>query len=151
MQQHIETSSNLLNPDGTLAHKGYATQGVLTYNREQIKAAPWKIKEWDFYQISNEDFCLQLTIGHVSYAGEVSVKMFEYASGHRVDYGKMVVLPFNRLKMPRSAEQGELTYQSKDFLMQFLFEEGGRRLICRTNGKATPNIAIDIAMMAGLR
>lgn len=144
MQQHIQTAGNLLSPDGRLAHKGYSTQAMLTYNREQIRAAPWKIKEWDFYQVSTDDFCLQLTIGHISYAGDVSVKMFEYSSGHRVDYGKTVVLPFNRLKMPRSAEQGDLTYRTKNFLMQFTFEEGGRRLICRANGDGAPNIDIDI-------
>lgn len=141
MQHLITTPGNLLNEDGTLAQKGYSTQAVLTYNREQIKAPPWKIKEWDFYQVSNDDYCLQLTIGHVSYAGEVSVKMFEYATGHRVDYSKMLVLPFDRLKMPRSAEQGDLTYQTKDLLMQYRFEKGGgRRLICKTAG----GIDIDI-------
>jgi len=102
MQQRIEGPGNLLNADGTLAQRGYATRPVLTYNRENIKAPAWKIKEWDFYQVSNDDYCVQLTIGHVSYAGEVSIRFFEFESGYRVDFSHMLLLPFGSLNMPRS-------------------------------------------------
>lgn len=144
MQHRIEHPGPLLTERGTLAQKGYSTEAVLTYNREQIRVAPWRIKEWDFYQVSNEAYCLQLTIGHVSYAGEVSFRFFEFESGRRYDFSKMLLLPFNRLKMPRSADHGDLTYQSKDLLMQFQVFEGGRRLICRTSGRQHPEIDVEI-------
>lgn len=32
---------------------GYSRKSILTYDRKAIKAPPWRIKEWDFYQITN--------------------------------------------------------------------------------------------------
>jgi len=145
MQHRIEQPGNLLKEDGSLAQCGYSTQAVLTYNREQIKAPAWKIKEWDFYQVSNDDYCVQLTIGHVSYAGDVSIRFFEFESGYRVDYSHMLVLPFSRLNMPRTAEAGDLAYRSDKIEMAFRFVEGGRRLTAKTPGDdKTPPIEVDI-------
>ena len=52
---------------------GYSTSSVLHYDRGAIHANPFRIKEWDFYQISDHEKCLQLTFGHASYAGQVGV------------------------------------------------------------------------------
>lgn len=146
-QNKIVTPENVLDSDGTLTQRGYSTQAVLNFNRDGIKAPPWKIKEWDFYQVSNDQFCLQLTIGHVSYAGDVSVRLFEYESGKRFDFSKILVFPFNRLQMPASAEHGDLTYRKKDFLMQFVVKDGERRLICKLDGNGkVPAIEIDIRL-----
>jgi len=146
MQHRITEPGDLLSPKGSLLQQGYATQAVLTYNRHAIHAPPWRIKEWDFYQVSNDDYCLQLTIGHVSYAGEVSVKLFEFRSGKMHAFSKMLVMPFDRLKMPRSAEQGDLIYRSKGLLMEFRVFEGGRRLVCKGSDGKSPPVDIDIAL-----
>jgi len=147
MQHRITEPGNLLKEDGSLAQRGYSTRAVLTYNREQIKAPPWKIKEWDFYQVSNDEYCVQLTIGHVSYAGEVSLRFFEFGSGYRVDFSRMLILPFNRLNMPRSAEAGDLAYRSGTVEMAFEVFEGGRRLTARTPATRTaPPMEVDIRL-----
>lgn len=148
MQHRITEPGNLLKADGTLTRRGYSTQAVLTYNREQIKAPPWKIKEWDFYQVSNDDYCLQLTIGHVSYAGEVSIRFFEFESGYRVDFSHMLILPFNRLNMPRTAERGDLVYRSRQVSMAFHIVDGGRKLVASTPGDGkTPPFDIEIDLV----
>ena len=48
---------------------GFSRKSTLIYRRNAVKAPPWRVKEWDFYQISNDHLCLQLTIGHAGYAG----------------------------------------------------------------------------------
>ncbi|MCQ6563022.1 DUF2804 domain-containing protein [Paenibacillus mendelii] len=146
MQREIISPANLLDKDGRLSQHGYSTQAVLTYNRDGIKAPPWRIKEWDFYQVSNDDYCLQLTIGHVSYAGSITVTFFEYETGLRYDASTMLALPFNRLRMPPSAEQGDLAFQRKGMSMQFEHVNGGRRLRCKTTGGKTPPMDIDIQL-----
>lgn len=144
-QHQITAPGPLLDDKGALVQRGYSTQAVLTYDRGAIKAPPWRIKEWDFYQVSNDDYCLQMTIGHVSYAGDVSVRLFEFATGKRFDFSKMLLLPFGRLHLPHSAEHGDVAYRSAGLRMEFQMEEGGRRLICKTNGsKKTPPIDIDV-------
>lgn len=146
MQNHIQSTGPLLGSDGSLLQRGYSTKAQLTYNRKHIKAPPWRIKEWDFYQVSNDDYCLQMTIGHVSYAGNISVKLFEFATGKHYEISKILALPFNRLHMPASAEQGDLTYKDKNMFMQFQVWEGGRRLICKASGKNSPTIDLDIQL-----
>ncbi|MFX3635652.1 MAG: DUF2804 domain-containing protein [Candidatus Pristimantibacillus sp.] len=146
MQNRILSPGKLLGSDGSLIQSGYATHAVSSYQREDIKAPPWRIKEWDFYQISNEDYFLQMTIGHVSYAGSIAVKLFEFATGKQYEITKMLALPFNRLHMPHSAEQGDLTYRGKGMFMQFQVSEGGRRLICQATSKNSPAMNIDIQL-----
>ena len=40
--------------------------------------------EWDFYQISNDRLCLQFTIGHAAYAGQVSLMLFDIVKGEKL-------------------------------------------------------------------
>jgi len=144
-QQRMLSSGNLIDAAGGLAQTGYSKQAVATFNRSQIKAAPWRIKEWDFYQISNERYCLQMTIGHVSYAGTVSATLFEFATGRRYSATRMLTLPFNKLRMPASAETGDLAFKKAGFEMEFHIETGARRLRCTIQGDAkTPAMDIDI-------
>lgn len=145
-QNEINVPGNLLGNNGSLLQHGYSTRAVLSYNRECIKAPPWRIKEWDFYQVSNDDYCLQMTIGHVSYAGSISVKLFEFATGQHYEITKMLALPFNRLQMPSSAEQGDLTFNQKNTFIQFQITDGGRRLIGKASGKNSPRMDIDIKL-----
>ncbi|RUS42632.1 DUF2804 domain-containing protein [Cohnella sp. AR92] len=146
MQTRITNAGPVLGPNGSLQQRGYSTRSVLHYNRDGIKAAPWKIKEWDFYQVSNDDFCLQMTIGHVSYAGNVSVKLFEFKTGVRYEITKMLVLPFNRLKLPSSAEQGDVIYRSGGMKMEFRQSAGERSLRCEATDKKSPPITVDIKL-----
>lgn len=143
-QHEIVSGGNLLNQDGSLAQKGYATRALLHYNREAIKAPRWRIKEWDFYQISNDRYCLQLTIGHVSYAGAVTATLFEFHTGRRHEISAMLALPFNRLQMPRSAETGDLSFKSKNMFMNFKVGSDRRILTCRAKEKK--GCCMDIAV-----
>ncbi|MEK4356340.1 DUF2804 domain-containing protein [Paenibacillus sp. FSL M7-1455] len=148
MRNHrITTFSDLLYPNGTLMQKGYSTKAVMRYNRKHIKAPPWRIKEWDFYQVSNDDCCLQLTIGHASYAGEVSAMLIDLNEKKTYAAKEIIALPFNRLHMPASAEHGDLAVRRKTIDMQFEVYRGGRRLRCRTRDPKTfPRMDVDIEL-----
>ena len=143
----ITAPSNLLSPDGTLAHKGYSTEAVLTYNRDAIKTPAWKTKEWDFYQISDNNFCLQLTIGHLSYVGNVSLTFIDFNNKTYEKADKIIALPFNRMSMPLSAEAGDL-HARYDFIdMEFQVRDGERRLRCTVQERKThPAMEVDIIL-----
>ncbi|MDR0269875.1 DUF2804 domain-containing protein [Paenibacillus sp.] len=149
MSNHrITTFSDLLFPNGTLMQKGYSTKAVMHYNRGHIKAAPWRIKEWDFYQVSSDDFCLQLTIGHASYAGQVTAMLIDLKNKQTYTVTDMLILPFNQLGMPESAEHGDLAVHRKNIDMKFEVYKGGRRLRCKTHDpKAPHNMEIDIELV----
>ncbi len=89
MNHEITTMTNLLNDAGHLNEKGYAKKMHFVYNRECAKRFPLKLKEWNFYQFQSSNYILQLTIGHVSYMGQMAVGLIDLSSGKRWDYGTM--------------------------------------------------------------
>lgn len=112
---------------------GYSRKSTLVYDRKAIKAPAWRIKEWDFYQISNERLCLQFTIGHAAYAGQVSLMLFDFIKGEKLlDLNKILVLPFGSLHMPTDAEKDNtLSYEKGGVLMRFQTKNQKRVLTCR--------------------
>ena len=62
MQNKIMEKARLLNERGELTNRGYATSLILDYSRKDIKAAGYRIKEWDYYLITNDDYGVALTI-----------------------------------------------------------------------------------------
>lgn len=62
MQNQIINSENLLNEKGKLGHCGYSKQMLLNYDRKKVAAAPWRIKEWDYYYIGNNEYGIALTV-----------------------------------------------------------------------------------------
>lgn len=111
---------------------GYSTKSILQYDRKAIKAPPWRIKEWDFYQINNQNLCLQFTIGHASYAGQVSVMLFDFQKGERlIDKNNLLALPFGSLHMPADAESPhKVIYNKKGIKMKFETKGKNRILTC---------------------
>lgn len=148
MPNHLLTEPGpLLNPDGTLARKGYSTQAVLTYNRDNIKTSPWKTKEWDFYQISDDRHCLQLTIGHLSYVGNVSLTFIDLENQTYEKADKLIPLPFSRMSMPASAETGDLLARYDFIDMEFRIGDGFRHLRCSVQERKNhPAMEIDITL-----
>lgn len=111
MERELKTRGPVLDEKGRPI-PGYSRKSTLVYNRNAIKAPPWRIKEWDFYQISNDHLCLQLTIGHAAYAGQVSLMLFDFQRGKKyLDLSRILPLPFGSLHMPADAELDHtLTY-----------------------------------------
>lgn len=106
MQKLLTEPGTVLNCNGS-PNAGYSTKEVLRYERKAIQAKPWRIKEWDFYQIEDVagTCCLQLTYGHASYVGQIGVMLFDIAR-KRFLVKKSVLIPFafGRMKLPESAE-----------------------------------------------
>ena len=50
MSTQIEAKEpiKLLNKDGSLTQPGWARRNIIEYNREDIRASKWTVKEWDF-------------------------------------------------------------------------------------------------------
>ena len=112
---------------------GYSTGSLLRYDRRAIRSNPFRIKEWDFYQISDQEKCLQLTFGHASYAGQVGVMFFDFVKSEWIaNFDKLLVFPFGSLHMPADAEADQtLTYDKGGMFMQFEVCGDRRVLRCR--------------------
>lgn len=105
MQRLVTDPEPVLNSDGT-PNAGYCTQETQYFHRNDIKANPFRIKEWDFYQIEDAagHVVLQLTYGHASYMGEVNIMLFDVRRKiFLVNKTILIPLPMNSLHMPESA------------------------------------------------
>lgn len=142
MEKEILNSGPVLDKEGRPI-PGFSRRSTLRYDRTAIKALPWRIKEWDFYQVSNDRLCLQFTIGHASYAGQVSLMLFDFAEGVKLlDLNKILPLPFHSLHMPwNGEEEHHLLYNKGGVYMEFEAKGDKRRLRC-----AWGDVRADICM-----
>ena len=132
MQKQFTQQGPVLEKNGSPI-PGYSTRSILTYQRKAIKAPPYRIKEWDFYQVTDKRMCLQFTIGHAAYAGQIGAMLFDFEKKEKLaEVGKFLVLPFGSLHMPQDAETDNvLEFEKKEGMMRFETKGQMRHLICR--------------------
>ncbi len=147
MQREITSVQTLLDEKGILIQPGYARRMMYEYNRDQISAGPFSLKEWDFYQIVSGDTVLQLTIGHVSYVASFSVMLFNIQTGEKRSFTRMKPLPLRTIGMPRNPEQpNALEVKGKDYHMRFGTSANERRLVVQAQDKKLGKIDIDLVL-----
>jgi len=135
MQKEITSSVPLLDERGHVVSPGYARRMVFGYDRERIRAGPFALKEWDFYQIAAGEYVLQLTIGHVSYMASFSATLFHITNGERAAFSRMRPLPLRSMRMPVTPEEpGVLSAEGRDFSMRFETAAGSRHLVLHGRG-----------------
>jgi len=131
---HFQPGEHILDPHGRPV-PGFALDGSGVFDPARVHAAPWRLKEWDFYQITDHQLCLQLTIGHASYAGNANIMFFDHAARKHL-YTKDVVipLPFRSLNMPTSPQaDSTLAIDRGGILLRFETHNLQRRLFAKTD------------------
>ena len=78
MEQHRFGPGPLLDGQGNLCEPGYATALLKTYDRNAIKAGRSRIKEWDYYLITNDRWGVALTIDDNGYMGLLSASVLDF-------------------------------------------------------------------------
>lgn len=76
-QREYTENTPLLSADGTLLAKGWARHNVFDYNRNYTKNVIMSQKEWDFYQISDGKYMVQLSFANISIGGYVAGKLID--------------------------------------------------------------------------
>ena len=68
MRNHeVTTRHPLLTAEGSLMEPGWSRQLLQMYDRRAIKAPKFRIKEWDYYLVLNEDFAGAFTLSDDGY------------------------------------------------------------------------------------
>lgn len=128
MQNHIIKPGKLIGKDGSLAQKGYATKYVLEYDRGDIIAPKWRIKEWDYYYIGNNDFALCLTISDMGYIGALSATVIDFTTPSQITKTAVSLFPMGKYKMPPSTVSGNVKVTIGKAEMTFENDGKTRRL-----------------------
>lgn len=79
-QTEYTEKTQLLSEDGTLLAKGWARHNVFDYERSFSKPNKRK-KEWDFYQLGNKDYSVQISFANISIGGYAAAKLIDLKSG----------------------------------------------------------------------
>lgn len=128
MQTRMGTGP-LLDARGRLVERGWATEEVRQYQRAAIRANGLRIKEWDYYCILTPDFGLALTVADNGYLGFLGTSWMNFRNRTAVNDGAVIPFPFGRMRLPESADGGDIVQEHKDMTLTFRHEPGGRRLM----------------------
>ena len=131
MQNLIETNDDLLDEEGNLKHKGYATSLILNYDRTKITAPKMRIKEWDYYLIYNKDYAVALTIDDNYYMGLVSASFSDFNNKWEKTVSPMYWFPKGSVNLPPSSKEGDAVKEGKGYSFKFLIRGNKRILDCK--------------------
>lgn len=70
----------MLADDGTLLVKGWARRNVFDYDRTKVNPR-MRGKEWDFYQLSNGKYMVQISFANISFGGYASAAIVDLKNG----------------------------------------------------------------------
>ena len=129
MQNEIISAAPLLDENGNLRQAGFAKRLLPVYRRADIKVSPTRIKEWDYYLVSNGRFAVAFTIDDNGYMGLDSVSLLDFERGINLTKSPMSFMPLGRLSMPESSARGDVRHSGKHHSLAFLNDGDGRRVL----------------------
>jgi len=130
MKEHQFAKGNLLNEQGNLIDPGFSYGLDRTYSRKDIKASKWKIKEWDYYFIGDNEFGIALTIADNSYMSMASVSVLDFINKTHITKSPIGWFTFGKTNLPSTSENGDVFLKGKGFSLEFFNDNGKRHLIC---------------------
>ena len=147
MPQTRLTEGPLLDGRGRLAMAGWATAPVRVYDRARIAAPRRRIKEWDYYLISDGSRALALTIDDNAYMGMLSASWLDLGAAAERTVSRINPLPLGRTHLPPSAAAGTCFLKNGRSFGRFVTEDGVRRLRFRMeNFSAGAALSADLTL-----
>ncbi|MBX9753927.1 MAG: DUF2804 domain-containing protein [Pseudomonadaceae bacterium] len=129
MQHEILAPLSLLQRNGTLTEPGWARQPHWHYQRNQVQASNWRIKEWDYYAVvSPQQFAFCLTASNLGYVGLYALCFVDLVSGRSWQIDALQALPLGRQNFPETAESGEIRFRSDKLSLSIQRIAGEHRL-----------------------
>lgn len=83
MQKEITERTTLLNPDGTLAVNGWARRNLFDYDRKCVRPRS-RLKEWDYYQMSDGHYIVQLNFFNITLASAATAMILDMKTGKQI-------------------------------------------------------------------
>lgn len=132
MRNHeVTTVQPLLDGQGELREPGWSRSLVQKYNRADIKAPKFRIKEWDYYLVTGRDFAAAFTISDDGYIGLQSVSLLWLGDEPR-EHTETVLnaFPLGKLRLPNDSSYGTTKYSDKRLQMSFEAKYQTRHIKC---------------------
>ena len=146
-QHRITQPGPLHDERGRLTQRGYATSLLLQYDRSRVAASPLRIKEWDYYYISNDSFGLALTIDDNGDMSLDSISLLDFDAKWEQTTSRMGFMPLGRRKLPATSARGDIDVSGRGYEMHFKNDGLCRSLYgSMQNFRGTDAISFDITL-----
>ena len=129
MTQHeILSPAPLLDASGNLREPGWARSLLPVYCRQQIRAPKTRIKEWDYYLVTDGHIGLALTIADNGYMGLSSVSFLNFDERWQITRSPMRAFPMGTTNLPETSRLGASEVAASGYALAFYHEDGARQL-----------------------
>ena len=128
--QTLLTQGDLLDEQGRLAQAGYAYSLVKKYDRTKIKASKLRIKEWDYYAVTDGEIFLCFTIADIGYISMASVNLVDTHARSCKTSVAVGLLPLGKTGFPSTYERGDVSLRIGGKKLSFVNDGIYRRLYC---------------------
>ena len=143
----VTREQKLLNAHGNIAECGWSRRQLQVYERGAIRAPKFRIKEWDYYMVLNQDFAAAFTISDDGYVGLQSVSFLDFTRPWEHTETILDAFPMGKLHLPKNSSTGNTVYESKRLNVRFLVEKESRRIVCEfKNFNGDKDFACDIRL-----
>ena len=116
--EYTETTP-LLSDDGTLFAKGWARRNYFEYDRNKVKTGLTSRKEWDFYNIQNDEMQLLVSFANINIGGYVGVRLVNIRTGEVIIDSNEYFLGANKHVPPA---RGDVPNRFNDKIGKTLFD-----------------------------
>lgn len=121
-------TGDLLDARGRLTEPGWARREARRYSRKAIAASPLRIKEWDYYCVLAGDYGIAAVVADNGYMGFLSTTWLDLKARKAAGESVMTPFPLGRMRMPESADVGDIVQDHPRIRLAFRHTPGGRHL-----------------------
>lgn len=134
MRNHeVTTVQKLLKEDGSLREPGWSRSLVQQYDRRDIKAPKFRIKEWDYYLVVSNahNIAVAFTLSDDGYIGLQSASFLDLGD-KPWEHTETILnfFPMGKFHLPATSERGTTKYKDKRLDMKFIADGETRKLFC---------------------
>ncbi|MCH3919272.1 MAG: DUF2804 domain-containing protein [Sphaerochaeta sp.] len=132
MQHEVTKPVDLLDVKGRVIEEGWARRPVWRYDRGQIHTSSWRIKEWEYYAITNQRkaYCVTATMSDMGYCGMFAIAYIDYQTGKGAQRSAVIPFTFGKLGFKNSSrEDQDLSWSNHNLRLAFITRKGKRHLL----------------------
>ena len=147
MKNHYMTPGNLLDKNGNIREPGFAFELNQVYSRKDIKAPKWRIKEWDYYYVGDDNYGLAITLDDNGYMGLASTSILNFVDKSFINKANMFWFCLGKVGMPTTSVTGSISKSGKNYLVSMTNDNGKRRIVVEMkNYQKGKDLFVDITL-----
>jgi hypothetical protein len=131
MEREIREERELLDERGHITEEGYARLPYWRYRREKVRAPRWRIKEWDYYAVIDQEreAGITITASDLGYAGLFALCFIDIRHGLYRQIDALKPLPMGRTSLAETADEPHrLAFSNRSLRIELIREGAYRRL-----------------------